>query len=177
MISYLGITSLDGYMNDENGNFDWSEPDAEVHEFVNDLERTVGTYLFGRRMYEVMTAWDTMPAYPDMPYIADYTRIYQAADKVVFSTTLTSVNTPRTRLEPSFTPSFLKTIEGDVSIGGPTLAAQAIHEIDEFRMLVSPISVGGGTPYFPPGVTLPLELLQERRFGNGVVFLRYAPRR
>lgn len=177
MISYLGITSLDGYINDENGNFDWSEPDAEVHQFVNDLERPTGTYLFGRRMFEVMSVWDTMPPDPAEPAIDDYARIYRATDKIVFSSTLPSVSAPRTRLERTFDRSLLKTIAGDISVGGPTLAAQMIGEVDEFRMLVSPIIVGGGTPYLPLGVTLPLELLEQRRFNNGVVFLRYRSRR
>ncbi len=175
---YTGITSLDGYINDESGNFDWSMPDEEVHQFVNDLERGVGTYLLGRRMFEVMNVWDTMPVDPEHPVIDDYAEIWRAAEKVVYSTTLAEVTAPRTRLERSFDPDAVRAIPGDVSIGGATLAAEAIRAglVDEFRMLVSPIIVGGGTSYFPPGVTVPLDLVEQRRFGNGVVYLRYRRR-
>ena len=178
MLSYTGITSLDGYINDAAGHFDWSAPDAEVHQFVNDLERDVGTYLLGRRMYEVMSVWDTMPPDPDEPVINDYAAIWRAADKVVYSTALPEVTAPRTRLERTFDPDAVRAIPGDVSIGGATLAAEAIEAgmIDEFRMLVSPVIVGGGTSYFPDGVTVPLDLVEHRRFDNGVVFLRYRRR-
>ncbi len=178
MLIYTGITSLDGYINDEHGNFDWSAPDVEVHEFVNELERGVGTYLLGRRMFEVMQVWDTMPPDLEHPVIDDYAEIWRAADKIVYSTSLAEVTAPRTRLERTFDPDAVRAIPGDVSIGGATLAAEAIEAgmIDEFRMLVSPIIVGGGTSYFPQGVTLPLELAEQRRFDNGVVFLRYRRR-
>lgn len=176
MITYTGITSLDGYINDVNGHFDWSEPDAEVHEFVNELTRPVGTYVFGRRMYETLAVWQNMPLDVYHPYINEYARLWRSADKVVYSKTLEKTTTDRTRLERSFDPTALGELRGEVSIGGPTLAAQALDVIDEFRMLVSPVIVGGGTPYLPKGANVQLELLDERRFGNGVVFLRYARR-
>ena len=175
---YTGITSLDGFVNDERGNFDWSEPDAEVHEFVNQLERPISTYLLGRRMYETMAVWETMPPDAYHPYINDFARIWRAADKIVFSSTLTDVPTTRTRLESKFDPAIVENLHGDVSIAGPTLAAQAIKLglVEEFHLFVSPIIVGEGTPYFPKGVKLGLELVDEHRFGNGVVFLRYRRR-
>ncbi len=172
---YTGITSLDGYTNDSQGNFDWSMPDDEVHGFINELERPIGTYLLGRRMFEVLSVWDTMPADPEHPVIGEYAEIWRAADKIVYSTSLAEVTAPRTRLERTFDPDAVRAMRGDVSIGGATLAAEAIRAglVDEFRMLVSPIIVGGGTPYFPSDVTVPLELVEQRGFGNGVVFLRY----
>ncbi|MGV8895801.1 MAG: dihydrofolate reductase family protein [Rhodoglobus sp.] len=172
---YTGITSLDGYINDANGNFDWSMPDAQVHQFINDLERSVGTYLLGRRMYEVMSVWDVMPADPDSPVMNDYAEIWRAAEKIVFSASLAEVTASRTRLERIFDTDAVRALWGDVSIGGATLAAEAIEAgmVDEFRMFVNPIIVGGGTSYFPSGVTVPLDLVEQRRFDNGVVFLRY----
>lgn len=170
---YAGITSLDGYINDESGAFDWSEPDAEVHEFVNSLARPIGTYLFGRRMYETLSVWETWPLDAYHPYINEYAHIWRAADKIVYSTTLTDVTTTRTRLLPKFDPAILSDLRGDVSIGGPTLAAQAFDFIDDFQLFVNPVIVGGGTSYFPPGVKVDLELTDERRFDNGVMFLRY----
>ena len=173
MISYTGITSLDGYINDEQGNFDWSEPDAEVHEFVNDLMRSARTHVYGRRMYEVLSVWETMPNDAYHPYINEYARIWRAADKVVYSKSLNTVTTDRTRLERHFSPDDLAAFDGEVAIAGPTLAAQAIDLVDEFRMIVSPVIVGGGTRFLPDGLKANLELVDERRFGNGVVFLRY----
>ncbi|WP_309616271.1 dihydrofolate reductase family protein [Salinibacterium sp.] len=172
---YTGITSLDGYISDASGNFDWSMPDEEVHSFINELERPVATYLLGRRMFDVLKVWDTMPADPEHPAIDDYAQIWRAADKIVYSTTLPEVTAPRTRLERDFDPDAVRAIPGVISIGGAHLAAVAIRAgmIDEFRMLVSPIIVGGGTPYLPLGVTVPLTLVEHRRFGNGVVLLRY----
>ncbi|MBG6053641.1 dihydrofolate reductase [Salinibacterium sp. CAN_S4] len=177
-VIYTGIISLDGYTNDADGHFDWSAPDEEVHGFINDLERNVGTYLLGRRMFEVMNVWDTMPIDPEHPVIDDYAEIWRAADKIVYSTTLTEVTSPRTRLERNFDPEAVRAIPGTVSVGGATLAAEAIRAgiVDEYRMLVNPVIVGGGTPYFPLGVALELDLQEQRSFANGVVYLRYRPR-
>ena len=175
-----GITSLDGYTADEDGKFDWGAPDEEVHAFVNDLERPVGTYLYGRRLYEVMAVWDTMHLHPDQsPVTLDFANVWQSADKIVYSTTLEKTSTERTRLERSFDPDAVRamkaTADRDLSIGGPALAAQAFRAglVDEIRMLVTPIAVGGGIRFLPAKVRLSLELAEERRFNNGVVFLRY----
>ena len=176
---YGGITSLDGYINDENGEFDWSAPDAEVHAFVNELERSVGTYLYGRRMYDVMEVWETMPTEGEPDEIRDYAEIWRAAEKVVFSSTLEDVTTSRTRIEREFNPAWVRelkaTSDRDIGLGGSELSAQAVRAglVDEYYLLVSPVVVGGGTPFLPQGVRLNLELIDERRFGNGVVFMRY----
>ena len=177
---YAAITSLDGYVADTSGNFDWAEPDEEVHQFVNDLERSVGTHLYGRRMYEVMAGWETMP--PGHPVTDDFASIWRAADKIVYSTTLDAVSTPRTRLERSFDPDAVRrlkaTVTNDVSVAGPHLAAHAIAAglVDEYHLFLTPVLVGGGNRALPDGVHVPLELLDERRFGSGVVFARYAAR-
>jgi dihydrofolate reductase len=180
---YAGIASLDGYIADEDGKFDWSVPDEEVHAFVNDLERPVGTYLYGRRMYEVMAAWETVDTGADQaPAMRDFARIWRAADKVVYSTTLETVTSARTRIERSFDPDEvgrMKAAAGaDLTMGGPGLAAHALRAglVDECHLFVNPISVGGGTRFLPDHVCIELELLDERRFGNGVVFLRYRTR-
>ena len=176
---YSVLASLDGYIADRDGNFDWAEPDDEVHTFVNDLERPVGTHLYGRRMYEVMVAWETMDLTDEAPYLRDYQQIWRAADKVVFSTTLTAVRSERTRLESVFDPEAIREMKAsagaDISIGGPGLAAHAIRAglVDEFRILVAPVIVGGGNPWLPDDVRLDLELLEERRFRNGTVYLGY----
>ena len=176
---YSVLASLDGYVADGDGNFDWAEPNDEVHAFVNDLERPVGTYLYGRRMYEVMVAWETMDLADQAPYLQDYQRIWRAADKVVFSTTLSEVGSERTRLEPVFDPAVIRALKAstgaDVSIGGPGLAADAIRAglVDQFQVLFVPVIVGGGTSWLPDGVRLDLELLDERRFRNGTVHLGY----
>ncbi|HLJ81833.1 MAG TPA: dihydrofolate reductase family protein [Ktedonobacterales bacterium] len=177
---YSAITSLDGYVADENGNFDWATPDEEVHTFVNNLERPVGTCLYGRRMYEVMVAWETIPSLADQPpYTRDFAAIWQAADKIVYSKTLETASSARTRIERDFDPEAVKQLraraERDLSIGGPDIAAQAIKAalVDEIRLFVTPVVVGGGNPSLPDHVRLALELLEERRFGNGVVYLRY----
>ena len=179
-LNYTGITSLDGYLADADGNFDWAMPDEEVHCFINDLERPVGTYLLGRRMYEVMTFWETAHTLSDEPpFIRDFAGIWQAADKVVFSTTLESASTARTRIERSFDPAAVRrlktTTARDISVGGADLAGQAIAAglVDEIGMFVAPVVVGGGTRFLPEGVRLSLDLLDERRFGNGMVYLRY----
>jgi dihydrofolate reductase len=176
---YSAITSLDGYVADEHGNFDWSMPDEEVHAFVNDLERPVGTHLYGRRMYEVMVSWETMALAGEPPVMRDYAEIWRAADKVVYSTTLDAVSSARTRIERVFDPDAVREMkrlaERDISIGGPELAAQAIRAglVDECQLLVSPIVVGAGKPALPDQVRVGLETLDARRFGNGVVYLRY----
>jgi dihydrofolate reductase len=180
---YSAIASLDGYIADEDGNFDWAAPDEEVHRFVNDLERPVGTCLYGRRMYQVMVPWETAHAFADQqPVMRDFARIWQAADKVVYSRTLETVSSARTRIEPDFDPEAVRQLkaqaERDISVGGPDLAAQAIKAglVDEFHLFFVPIVVGGGNQALPDHVRLRLELLDERRFGNGVVHLRYATR-
>ena len=180
---YSALASLDGYVADEDGKFDWAEPDEEVHTFLNDLERTAGTYLYGRRMYEVMAAWETVHTLPDQPpFMLDYAEIWQAADKIVYSRTLKAVSTARTRLERSFDPEAVRqlktTAERDLIVGGPALGTQAFKAglVDELHLFVAPVAVGGGKPALPDDLRLDLELLDERRFGNGTVFLRYRTR-
>jgi dihydrofolate reductase len=176
---YSTIASLDGYVADEAGNFDWAAPDEQVHAFVNDLERPIGTYLYGRRLYEVMSVWQTMDTGPEPAVIRDFAAIWQGAEKVVYSTTLSSASTPRTRIEHTFDPAAVRahkaSAERDISVGGPTLAAQALRAglVDECHLFLSPIVVGGGTPSLPEGLRVRLELLAERRFDNGVVYLHY----
>jgi dihydrofolate reductase len=180
---YAAITSLDGYIEDADGNFDWAEPDEEVHAFVNDLERPVGTYLYGRRMYEVMTGWETDPTLADQsPLMRDFAEIWQRADKVVYSKTLEAASTSRTRIERDFDADAVRrmkaSMDRDLAIGGPALAAHAFEAglVDECHLYVTPIIVGGGKQSLPNHVRLELELLDERRFGNGVVHLRYRTR-
>jgi dihydrofolate reductase len=176
---YSAITSLDGYMADEDGNFDWAEPDEEVHAFVNDRTRSVGTYLYGRRLYEVMVAWETVDLADQPPFIQEFAEIWRAADKIVFSRTLETVSSARTRIERAFDPDVvgqMKAAAGrDITVGGPDLAAQAFEAglVDECQLFVAPIVVGGGKQSLPNNVRLRLELLDERRFGNGVVYLHY----
>jgi dihydrofolate reductase len=180
---YSAITSLDGYVADEDGNFDWAAPDEELHTFVNDLERPVGTYLYGRRMYEVMVYWETAHTLPDkLPVFEDFTQIWQAADKIVYSKTLETVSSSRTRIERDFDPEAIRQMKAaagrDISVGGPELAAQAIKAglVDEYHLFLTPIVVGGGTRSLPDDVRLRLELLDEHRFSNGVVHLHYRTR-
>jgi dihydrofolate reductase len=177
---YSAITSLDGYVADKDGNFDWSAPDEEVHAFVNDLERPIGTYLYGRRLYEVMVYWETAHTLVDQPAVErDFAEIWQAADKIVYSKTLETVSSARTRIERDFDPEAVRQMkasaDSDISVGGPDLAAQAIKAglVDELHLFLSPIAVGGGKRSLPDNVQLKLELLNERRFGNGVVHLHY----
>jgi dihydrofolate reductase len=177
---YSAITSLDGYVADEEGKFDWAVPDEAVHSFVNELERPVGTYLYGRRMYEVMAFWETAHAIPDQPpYARDFAEIWQGADKIVYSRTLETVSSARTRIERDFDLEAVRqlkaTAERDLSVGGPELAAQAFEAglVDECQLFLTPVVVGGGKRSLPDGVRLELELLDERRFGNGVVYLHY----
>jgi dihydrofolate reductase len=180
---YSAITSLDGYIADEDGNFDWAAPDQEVHTFVNDLERPVGTYLYGRRMYEVMAPWETDPTLADQSRVMrDFAELWQAADKIVYSRTLETASTARTRIERDFDPEAVRQLktqaERDITVGGPDLAAQALKAglVDECQLFLAPIIVGGGRPSLPSNLRLELELLDERRFGNGVVHLRYRTR-
>jgi dihydrofolate reductase len=176
---YSAITSLDGYIAAADGNFDWAAPDAEVHAFVNDLERAVGTYLFGRRMYEVMSVWEDPGNFDPSPITDDFARIWSTADKIVYSTTLERVSTAKTRIERTFDPEAVRalkaTAERDISIGGPTLAAQAFDAglVDECQLFLTPIVVGGGLQSLPDNITVKLELLDERRLASGVVYLHY----
>jgi dihydrofolate reductase len=176
---YSALASLDGYVADEDGNFDWAEPDEEVHTFVNDLDRLVGTYLLGRRMYEVLVYWETIALADQPPFIRDFAEIWRAADKIVYSKTLEEVSSARTRIERDFEPEAVRQMkaaaERDLTVGGPDLAAQAFKAglVDECRLFVAPILVGGGTQSLPDNFRLELELLDERRFGNGMVHLRY----
>ena len=177
---YTAIASLDGYVADADGRWDWSMPDAEVHAFVNDLERPVGTHLYGRRMYEVLVAWETMDD-PD-PAMRDYAEIWRAADKIVYSSTLEQASSARTRIERAFEPDAVRelkrTAERDLAIGGPHLAAEAFAAglVDRVHLLLSPVIVGGGKRALPDGARLDLELVDERRFGNGVVHLHHRVR-
>ena len=180
---YSAIASLDGYVADTDGNFDWAAPDEEVHAFVNDLERKVGTYLYGRRMYEVMRYWETAQAVTDQPPVMrDFAEIWQAADKIVYSRTLESVSSARTRIERDFDPEAVRRMkaqaERDLSVGGPDLAAQALGAglVDECHLFVAPVVVGGGKRSLPDDVRVKLELLDERRFEGGVVHLHYRTR-
>jgi len=179
---YSAIMSLDGYIADEQGNFDWAAPDEEVHRFVNDLQRPVGTYLYGRRMYEVMSAWETMGTPDQPPVMLDFARIWQAADKLVYSRTLESVSSARTRIERQFDPEAVRQLKAatgpDITVGGPHLAAQAIQAglVDEYHLFLTPTVVGGGNQALPDHVRLDLDLQDERRFTSGVVFLRYRQR-
>src|SRR5919109_2016142 len=177
---YSAIMSLDGYTADEDGNFDWAAPDEEVHTFLNDLERPVGTYLYGRRMYEVMVGWETVT--DQTPHTRDFAEIWRAADKVVYSRTLETPSTARTRIERDFDPEAVRQMKAaasrDLTVGGPDLAAHAFRAglVDECHLYVAPIVVGGGNQALPDKVRVPLELLDERRFANGVVYLRYRTR-
>lgn len=176
---YAGITSLDGYTVDAEGSFAWAEPDEEVHGFVNDLERRVGTYLYGRRLYETMRVWQTVSDDAGPEVARDFARVWREADKVVYSRTLGEVSTPRTLLERDFDPAVVRALvdaaDRDVSVGGATLAASALRAgiVDELHQFLHPVVVGGGTPYLPEGVRLDLELLDERRFKSGVVHLHH----
>ena len=169
--------SLDGYIADENGNFDWAAPDEEMHRFVNELERSVGTFLYGRRMYETMVYWETGGAEPD--FARDFAAIWRAADKVVYSRTLERVSSARTRIERDFDVDAVRAMKAsagrDITVGGPELAGQALKAglVDELQLLIVPVVVGGGKKALPAGVFRRLALVQERRFTNGAVFLRY----
>jgi dihydrofolate reductase len=164
---------------DKAGKFDWAEPDEEVHSFVNNLERSIGTYLYGRRLYDVMVFWETIDPGGQPPFIAEYAKIWRSAEKVVYSTTLQKVSSQRTRIERDFNPDAIRKMKesaaDDLSVGGPALAAQAIKAklVDEIHLFLTPVAVGGGKQALPHDVRLNLDLLDERRFGNGVVHLHY----
>ncbi len=177
---YSAITSLDGYVADEDGNFDWAAPSEEVHAFVNDLERSIGTYLYGRRMYETLVYWETAHTLPEStPVELDYAEVWQSADKIIYSTTLERVSSARTRIERDFDPDSVRQLKEsakhDLSVGGAELAAQAIKArlVDEYHLFVNPVIVGGGTSALPDKTRLDLELVDEHRFRNGVVHLHY----
>jgi len=176
---YTGITSLNGYLEDSDGMFDWAEPDEEVHTFINDLERPIGTHLCGRRMYEVMAAWDSLDVRNQPPFIQDFAEIWKAADKIVYSKTLRSVSTARTRIERAFAPEMVRRMkeaaERDMTIGGPQIAAQAFEAglVDACHLFITPIIVGSGKCALPSNIRLKLELEDERRFGNDMVYLGY----
>jgi dihydrofolate reductase len=179
---YSAIMSLDGYTADADGNFEWAAPDEEVHAFVNELERPVGTYLYGRRMYETMRYWETARTLPDQsPVSLDFARIWQAADKIVYSTTLQTPDTDRTRIERAFDPDQVRKLkeagDHDLTVGGAHLASQAIAAglVDEYQLFLVPAVVGGGTWALPDQVRLTLALAEERKFGSGTVYLCYRP--
>jgi dihydrofolate reductase len=179
---YSALASLDGYIEDEDGKFDWAEPDEEVHTFINDLERAIGTHLLGRRLYEVMSSWETIDLVDQPPFIRDFAEIWRATDKVVYSKTLQTVSSASTRIEREFDPDAVRQMKAeagrDLTVGGPELAAHAFQAglIDELHLFVAPMVVGGGKKSLPDKVRLELEPLDERRFGNGVVYLRYRTR-
>src|SRR3989440_10786897 len=178
---YSMLISLDGYIEDEHGRFGWGAPeDEEVHSYINALASSVGTYLYGRRMYETMVYWETAHTLADQPpFMRDFAEIWRAADKIVYSKTLEAASSARTRIERDFDPEAVRRMkasaERDISVGGPDLAAQAIRAglVDELHLFVTPVVVGGGKPSLPDGVRLELELVDERRFGSGVVYLQY----
>jgi dihydrofolate reductase len=179
-LTYTAITSLDGYVADEHGNIDWGAPDEEVHSFINDLERPAGTHLYGRRMYEALAMWETADTFADQrPVMQDFAAIWQTADKIVFSRTLSAVSSARTRIERDFDPDTVRQWKTDatrdITVGGADLAGQAIAAglVDECHLFLVPIVVGGGTPSLPDNVRLPLELLDQRRFAGGTVHLHY----
>jgi dihydrofolate reductase len=179
---YSAIMSLDGYIADAEGHFEWAAPDEEVFSFVHDLERPIGTYLYGRRMYQTMRYWETAHMIEGQsPAGLDFARTWQAADKIVYSTTLRGPDTARTRIERDFDPDQVRTLKEtagrDLTVGGAHLAAQAIAAglVDEYQLFLVPAVVGGGARALPRQARLKLALAQERRFGNGTVYLRYHP--
>jgi len=179
---YSAMQSLDGYVADAAGKFDWAEPDEAVHRFANQLQRPIGTNLLGRRMYEVMSAWETLGVQGDEPdYVVEFSELWRASEKIVYSTTLTSVSGARTRLERAFDPDAIRLMknesEADISISGPTLAAHAIADglIDEYQLFVVPAIVGGGLRSLPEGIRLDLQLIDQRRFANGTIYVSYRP--
>ena len=180
---YAANISLDGFLEDEEGAFDWSVPDEDVHAFWNDHERRIGTSLYGRRMYETMRVWESDDWLTDEPpVVREYATIWRAADKIVYSSTLSEVSTARTRIERAFEPEAVRrlkeTCDSDLSIGGAGIAAEAFRHglVDECVLLLCPVVVGGGKPALPRGVRFDLELLDHRRFANGVVYVRHAVR-
>ena len=179
-LTYAAIASLDGYVEDDKGKFDWAMPDEELHAFVNDLERPIGTYLYGRRMYETMVFWETAGTDADEPAVfSDYARIWRAAEKVVYSRTLERTSSARTRIEREFDADTVRRLKesatADISVGGAELAGQAIAAglVDECHVFLFPVLVGGGKRALPDDVRARLELIDERRFGSGVVHLHH----
>lgn len=177
---YTFPVSLDGYVADEEGRFEWAEPDDEVFAFINDQQRPIGTYLYGRRLYETMAGWETDPAFAaQSEFTRDFAGLWRAAEKIVYSTTLPRAVTTKTRIERAFDADAVRhlkaTTDRDLTVGGPGLAAHAIRAglVDEYQLLISPYVMGGGNHVFPADVRLRLELLEERRFRNGTVFVRY----
>jgi dihydrofolate reductase len=176
---YSAITSLDGYIADAAGRFDWGKPSEELHRFVNDMQRPIGTYLYGRRLYEVMVWWETLDPDDGPRYIQDYAEIWRAADKVVYSRTLESVSSARTRIVHEFDPDAIEDMKSsmtaDISVGGAELASAAFAAglVDEISFFLMPVIVGGGTRSLPDGVNARLELVDERRFDNGAAYLSY----
>jgi dihydrofolate reductase len=176
---YSAIASLDGYVEDEHGRFDWAKPDAEVHAFVNEFERSIGTYLYGRRMYETMVFWETAGASGEPAVLRDYAELWRTADKIVYSRALEEVSSARTRIEHEFDPDAIRSLKrvaaADISVGGSELAGQALAAglADELHLLLCPIIVGGGKPALPNHVRADLEVIDERRFRSGVVYLSY----
>jgi dihydrofolate reductase len=177
---YIANVSLDSYIEDAHGNFNWTEPDDDVFAFITDLVRPVGTYLYGRRLYETMAVWETDPAFAaQSALMADFAQVWQAADKIVYSTTLHEVPTAKTQLAHDFDPDAVRRLKasaaGDLAVGGANLAAHAFKAglVDECQLLVYPVILGGGKPSLPRDMRADLDLLDERRFGNGVVYLRY----
>lgn len=181
---YSMIISLDGYTEDEHGKFDWGAPEDEsVHSHINELASSVGTYLYGRKMYEIMVYWETAHTIPNQPKVVlDWARQWQATEKIVYSKTLSEPSSKRTRIERNFNPDAIRQLKAnatqDISINGPELAAQAVKAglVDEFQLIICPLLIGGGKRFFPEGVQLNLELIEERRFKNGVAVLRYGIR-
>jgi dihydrofolate reductase len=177
---YSAITSLDGYIADKDGHFEWAAPDDEVHAFVNDVTRPIGTHLLGRRMYDVLRPWDTVPTDEGPQVMRDFAEMWQGTDKIVYSTTQQTVSGPSTRLERRFDPDMVRELKRtavrDLTVGGPSLAAAALAAdlVDELQLFLNPVVVGGGTAALPDGIRLDLELLEQRRFAGGVVFLRYS---
>lgn len=184
ILSYSMICSLDGFISDLGGNFEWAEPDAEVHAYVNDREREIGTYLYGRNLYETMAVWETDPSLADhSPEMADYADLWKRADKIVYSTTLEAVTTTRTRLANRFDPDEVRTLKAEadreLTIGGASLAGAALRAglVDEVQLYVVPIVIGSGVPVFPTDLRLDLELVDQRRFTGGTLHLAYRPLR
>ena len=180
---YTANMSLDGYTEDRDGRFDWMDPSEEVFGFITNLIRAEGTHLYGRRMYQTMLVWETDPSLAGQsPLMRDFAEVWQAADKIVYSTTLATVSTRKTKIEPAFDAVAVRQLKAsakqDIHIGGAELAAEAFRSglIDECHLFLFPIILGGGKPCLPANVRLNLELLEQRRFGNGVVFLRYRTR-
>jgi dihydrofolate reductase len=177
---YTAIASLDGYVEDEHGKFDWAMPDEEVHAFANDLERPIGTHLYGRRMYETMKVWEGDEVFEGQSaVIRDYAEVWRASDKIVYSRSLEEVETARTKLERSFDPEAVRALKEaearDLGIGGAELASHALKAglVDEIHLLLVPVAVGAGKPALPIERQLPLELREQRSFGNGTIYLHY----